>query len=145
MMNELTVRRFMTTGPHTIGAWRTVAFAKEAMRRHSVRHLPVVDGAGLVVGMISQPFVERAAADLLIEQVMTPTPYLTSPETSLEWLGSEMLARGVHSAIVVSHGRAIGVLTLDDMLRAAIALLANERREHGRLFRERKERAWRSM
>jgi acetoin utilization protein AcuB len=49
----LTVERFMTRSPLTIGQDQPLAAAHRMMREHRVRHLPVLDG-GMLVGVVSQ-------------------------------------------------------------------------------------------
>ena len=43
----------MTTNLKTIDEHATFAMAKETMRNHNIRHLPVVDAQGRLVGMLS--------------------------------------------------------------------------------------------
>lgn len=43
----------MTTNLKTIDEHATFAMAKEMMRTHNIRHLPVVDGEGRFIGLLS--------------------------------------------------------------------------------------------
>ena len=51
-MDKLTVRAFMTESPLTIGIDQPLRTAHDLMRRHHIRHLPVLR-AGELVGMVS--------------------------------------------------------------------------------------------
>lgn len=50
---SLPVSRVMTRDPITVGESQTVLTALLAMTSHHIRHLPVVDGAGQVTGIVS--------------------------------------------------------------------------------------------
>ena len=95
-MSTLTVRRYMTPSPHTIGAEQTLATAARLFREHQIRHLPVLT-AGRLVGMLTErdlALVEALRAvdaeKLLVAEAMTQGAYATSPDTSLEWVALEM-------------------------------------------------------
>ncbi len=47
------IAKVMTTNLKTIDEHATYAMAKEVMRNHNIRHLPVVDEQGHFVGLIS--------------------------------------------------------------------------------------------
>jgi CBS domain-containing protein len=69
---QTTVREIMTTGVTTIAPDATVEEAMRVMTNHRVRHLPVVDHDGRVVGVVSiGDLVERTIATqrLVLEQL----------------------------------------------------------------------------
>jgi CBS domain-containing protein len=61
---RLAVRRFMTSGPHTIAPTRSLAAARKLMRQHRIRHLPVLEGENLL-GILGIREVVRALVERL--------------------------------------------------------------------------------
>jgi len=62
----------MTTTPQTVPSGASVAAAAKTMRAHQIRHLPVVDGTGGVLGMVSIGDLVKAVIQdqaALIEQL----------------------------------------------------------------------------
>lgn len=133
-MDKLTVRAFMTPMPHTVGVQQPLAVAGDIMREHHIRHLPVLDG-GRLVGILSQRDVALVAAlpgvdveRVAVAEAMTPEPHTLSPDSSLEWVATEMAEHKFGSVIIVEHGRVAGIFTTVDALRALRELLGRARR-----------------
>ena len=51
-MHSAHVYSYMTPSPLTIGRDQTLATAHDLMRKHDIRHLPVLDG-GVLVGIVT--------------------------------------------------------------------------------------------
>ncbi len=47
------IKNFMTTAPHSIGVDQTLAQAHAFLKKHHVRHLPVLSG-GSLVGILTE-------------------------------------------------------------------------------------------
>jgi acetoin utilization protein AcuB len=142
-MQNLIIGDFMTASPHTVGDGDTIATARDVMRTHHIRHLPVLR-QGELVGMLSErdllfieglPHVDPAA--VLVEDAMSERPVALSPTTSLEWAAAEMAQRKLGSVVVADRGRVVGVFTCVDALRALQQLVARERRRAHRAGAER--------
>lgn len=99
----------------------TVAFAHQIMLWRTVRHLPIVDAKGAVVGMLSdrdllQVVVEGPAGALPLREVMSRPVQTVAPETPVSE-ASAMLATGRIDALpVVKNGKLLGILTTTDIL-----------------------------
>lgn len=99
----------------------TVAFAHQIMLWRTVRHLPIVDAKGAVVGMLSdrdllQVVVEGPAGALPLRDVMSRPVQTVTPETPVSE-ASAMLATGRIDALpVVKNGKLLGILTTTDIL-----------------------------
>jgi acetoin utilization protein AcuB len=133
-MDKLTVRGFMTPSPHTVSARQPLSSARELMRDHRVRHLPVMHGEALV-GVLSDRDIALAAAlsgatfeRLVVAEAMTPEPHTITPDSSLEWVATEMARQRFGSLIVVEHDKVVGIFTTVDALRALQEMLARARR-----------------
>jgi acetoin utilization protein AcuB len=126
-MNLRRVYRYMTPTPITIGRDQPLARALELMHEHHMRHLPVLDG-GALVGIVTERdirLVESAGADprdTLIEEAMTPEPYVVTAGTPLRDVAEAMVAHKYGCAVVMERGRVAGIFTTIDALRALLDL-----------------------
>ena len=133
-MKTLTVSNFMTRYPHTIGADQTLATAHELMRKHKIRHLPVLL-RGELVGLVSQRDLQLVETlrdvdpnSVRVEEAMSPNPCAVSPDTSLDWVAVEMESHKYGSMIVVEAGAVVGVFTTVDAMRALAEVLRSPSR-----------------
>jgi acetoin utilization protein AcuB len=120
--------KHMTPSPHTIGRDQSLAKAHELMRKFDIRHLPVLDG-GVLVGIVSErdlrlvesvPGVDPCKA--LVEEAMTPEPYMASPDARLADVAREMVEHKYGCAVVMERGSVVGIFTTVDALRAVLDL-----------------------
>ena len=121
-MSELTVESVMTPAPLAVSEDDSLATARTLLVRHRVHHLPVVNRYG-VVGMLTDRDLHLVAYlandllsedDLLAGDACVPDPYCVVPDAPLADVLTEMAARRIGSALVVSHGRLIGIFTAHD-------------------------------
>ena len=124
-----TVRRYMTSGPHTIGRTHSLTAARKLMREHQVRHLPVLDG-GRIVGLVSERDLAMVEAlpgvnptDVRVEEAMVENVFTVEPDTPIGEVIGTMIARKVGSAVVLEQERVVGVFTTIDALVALRELL----------------------
>ncbi len=108
------------------------------MRKHRIRHLPVLQD-GKLVGILTDSDVSRATpsavsgADLetfnrvvdstLVEQIMTRNPYAVTPSTPLKEAVKVLHDRKYGALPVVEGGRLVGIITVMDMLKDFMILL----------------------
>jgi CBS domain-containing protein len=96
-----------------------------------VSALPVVDGAGRLVGVISKTDIvaseedaegeaERAALfeTTLVRDLMTSPALTIAADASIQDAAQQMLSTGVHRLFVTADQRAIGVISVTDILAA---------------------------
>jgi CBS domain-containing protein len=121
----------MTKQPTVVGLDTPVREAAELMRSKVVRHLPVVDQAGHVLGIVTDRDLRHAAfMPALAEQVgleprrvkaprvrdvMTWSVVTTGPDTPLVQAALTMFQRRIGSLPVVADGRLVGILTERDV------------------------------
>jgi acetoin utilization protein AcuB len=122
------IQKVMTTCPHSIGFDISISKAKDMMREFGIRHLPVQNGAKLV-GVVTDRDVKLAstfkgAVDLKSEDIMTPDPYVISPNAELSEVVSEMAEHKYGCAIIVDNNKVVGIFTATDALRVLSDTLA---------------------
>ena len=138
------VKDVMTGQPITIEADALVGAALALMRTRHVRHLPVVDGAETLVGIVTDRDLRHAALapaldeylsvpdhrrlhqlsetliNLRVKDVMTWSVVTTGPEAPLTYAALVMFESRVGSLPVLEHGRLVGMLTEQDVLKALL-------------------------
>ena len=121
----------MTRQPAVAGLDTMVRDAVELMRSKLVRHLPVVDEAGHVLGIVTDRDLRHAAfVPALAEQVgwepqrlkaprvrdvMSWSAVTTHEDTPLVQAALLMFQRRIGSLPVVTEGRLVGILTEQDV------------------------------
>jgi acetoin utilization protein AcuB len=113
--------------------------AMTAMRARNIRHAPVVDDTGRLVGMVSdrdlrtvilEPALRDAFEDLdrvlrsrTVKDVMTWGMVSVKPDTLLREAAGVIHANKIGAVPVVEHGRVVGMLAVGDVLKAVIQML----------------------
>lgn len=136
-MNAI-VADHMATNPILIRADASLTDAAELMDRHHVHGVPVVDHAGVLVGVLSQSDLNRARSTeylwvnwpgLAVRHLMTSPAITIHRSTPLIVAARKMEQHQIHRLVVVEDGdetTPIGVLSMTDLIHA----LANETAAH---------------
>ncbi len=136
------VKDMMTKHPFTIDPDAPLGTAMDVMRTKDLRHLPVVDEAGQLVGIITDRDLRQACfapvvaeylsagaqrgvrqvgqtlEDLKVRNFMTWVVVTAHPDASLAHAALIMSERRVGSLPVIESGKLVGMLTERDMLEA---------------------------
>jgi acetoin utilization protein AcuB len=136
------VHDIMTPNPTTVDEAAPLRSAIAMMAEQKVRHLPVVDGTGTLVGIITDrdlrsammapalveylsPSVRRRLLDigarlenLRVKDAMTWNPVTTGPDVSVSQAAALMFERRVGSLPVVDDGKVVGIVTERDVVEA---------------------------
>ncbi len=136
------VKDVMTKDPFTIDPEAALGTAIDVMRAKNLRHLPVVDEVGQLVGIITDRDLRQAAFapaiseylaasaqrrlrqladtldDLRVRDAMTWVVVTTHPDAPVGHAALIMSERRVGSLPVLAGGRVVGILTERDVLRA---------------------------
>ncbi len=125
------VGQVMTADLLTVQEEDTVTLAEAMMRWEGIRHVPVENEAGTLVGMLALPELFQAMKrgngqperGLRVGEVMKRAPVTVAPETpTLEAIGL-MKEHGLSAVPVVRDGRLVGLLTVTDFLTVVQRLL----------------------
>lgn len=108
-----------------IGPDATVAEARRTMAAHAIRHLPVSDGDGRLLGLVSQTDllvagedVDRPLAEIMVREVDT-----IDERSNLRYAAMLMFRRKRSCLPVLRDGELSGIITDSDFLGVAIALM----------------------
>jgi CBS domain-containing protein len=124
-----TVGELMTGDPVVATTDMPLSDAAAMMESHRVSGLPVLDGSGYVVGVISQTDLLHARTTeelwsswpgLAVRHLMTSPAVTVTTDVSIEDAARMMEDRRIHRLVVTSaDGRtAIGVLSVSDLVRS---------------------------
>jgi acetoin utilization protein AcuB len=137
----------MTPSPATIEASRSLAEAHRTMRRHGIRHLPVVRDGGLV-GILSlrdlhllETLRDVDPERVTVAEAMTRSPYTVEPGSSVEQVAQTLAENKWGSAVVIEGGKVVGMFTTTDALKILGRFLKAERLHAARVRRLRRRRA----
>jgi len=126
----------------TISPDQSLLTARERMRKHGIRRLPVVRD-GQLVGIVTDRDVRQTWASpatalsthevlyllekVTVQQIMTPKVVTVAPETPLVEAARLLHERKIGGLPVVEGKTVVGILTETDLLEALIELLAAEK------------------
>lgn len=123
------IQKHMTTSPHAIGVEQPLSYAHELMKKHQIRHLPVLHG-GELVGLLSdrdlsliETFRDVDPKTVTVEDAMSSTVYSVAPETPLDEVVSTMAERKYGCAVIMQNAHVVGVFTTVDVCRTLAELL----------------------
>jgi CBS domain-containing protein len=125
--DRLAVADVMTVDPVMVGVDATVEAAEQMLAAYLISGLPVVDGAGQLVGVLSRTdllleggpvltqLVRGRASGLRVGELMSSPPVTVSLSATLVEAARIMRDERVHRLVVVNeHDEPIGVLSATD-------------------------------
>lgn len=113
------IKQTMTKKLVTIPWGSTLAEADELMGEKRIRHLPVIDEDGDVLGILAKKDVSTliSSKSLTVEKVMMAPVEYVDEEVSLRSAILKMLEKKISCLLISnSEGQAVGILTTDDLL-----------------------------
>lgn len=123
------VHHFMTPDPVTLDGGLTLADAAMRMFQIRARHFPVMVG-GHLVGILSDRDIAQVYAlkgvnpeRYTAEQAATSNPYVCTPDTPLAQAVRVLVEHKFGAALVMEHGKLLGILTVIDAMEALLAVL----------------------
>jgi acetoin utilization protein AcuB len=121
----------MSPSAVTIAPDAPLGAALTAMQAREIRHLPVVEPDGRLVGIVTDRDLRQATLarfravrdadrDLLVQDVMTCAVVTIEADAPMARAAALMYERRIGSLPVVEDGRLAGIVTERDLLRALI-------------------------
>lgn len=117
------VRDYMTHLPVEAEKCLSVGEAEALMQRHSIHHLPVMNGSKLVGIVSHQDLLQTQlrsggkAGDETLEAICRADCLTVHATTPVDQVARRMIERGMDSAVVTDGGFVVGVFTTTDALR----------------------------
>jgi CBS domain-containing protein len=139
MAHRVRVRDFMTKDPVTLREDDLLRQAVEIVMVRRIRHIPVLDESGAVVGIVTDRDVQgtlpsplSAAAPEEYEALLETTPLSRIMTRNVITVGADdlaaeavetLLADRIDGLPVLEEGRLVGIFTVRDALRAYLEIL----------------------
>lgn len=131
MIRAATVGTLMSADPIVVSADAPLAEAARLLDKHHIHGLPVVDGLGGLVGVVSQTDMLRARSTedlwqrwpgLRVRHLMSSPALTISADAGVAEAASRMERERVHRLVVVGAdgSRPIGVVSTTDLVRAMV-------------------------
>lgn len=120
----------MSRQPWTIRPDATMAEAHTMMRRHQIRHLPVLEG-GKLIGLVTERDLHLIEAlpgsdpeQLTVEEAMVSDVYIVTADDTVDKVVERMAAQKFGCAVVVGHRDQVeGIFTTIDALQVLADVL----------------------
>jgi acetoin utilization protein AcuB len=121
------IKNWMKSNPVTIGRTMLIQQAAELMKKHSIRHLPVVDG-DLLAGFITQTDLRQYFFPSMVEEIPVHAVMVVNPITIDVNAGIDLAARLIHDhkigGLPVMDGKKlVGVITASDIVSGFIEVM----------------------
>lgn len=123
---SLLVGRRMNAQLVTVGANAPISQARQLMEKNRIRHLPVVEGRGLI-GIVTDRDVRvaeargRGEAELLVADVMTQNVLTVGPDTMVDQAAMLMVDSKIGCLPVLNaEDEVVGIITDSDILNVFV-------------------------
>jgi acetoin utilization protein AcuB len=142
------VGRKMTTDVITVTPDTPLVKARDLLREHTIKQLPVVDQKGNLIGILTDRDIKQAWASpattlsiyeltyvlqkLTVESVMVKDPITITPSSTIERAAKILHDRRIGSLPVVEGERLVGIITSTDLMEVLLDGLGVQE-ESGRL------------
>lgn len=125
------VGQFMSTDLFTVQPTDLVDLAASVMEWEHIKHVPVEDDAGRLLGLVTHRSLLRLVArgghegkePVIVSDIMIETPRCVSPETPTLDAMNLMRSEGVGCLPVIEDNRLVGIITQSDLIRVSAHLL----------------------
>jgi CBS domain-containing protein len=129
-----TVGLFMTRDLFTVRPDDIVDFAATLMDWRHIRHVPVEDDKGMLVGLVSHRALLRLVAQgrmgkdhrVTVEEIMNPEPITVHPDTSTVEAIQIMRREGLACLPVIRDNKLVGIVSEHDLIIVASHLLESQ-------------------
>jgi acetoin utilization protein AcuB len=128
------VEQMMNTNVLTLQPSHSIKDAIDLLREKKIRHLPITNNKGLVVGILSDRDIKDATPSNLIdnqqndiyatpiEDIMTKNPLIGHPLDFVEEVATIFYDQKIGCLPIVSSGKLVGIVTETDLLYKYIEL-----------------------
>ena len=137
------VKDLMTPNPIHISPHQSVAEAGDLMNGHRVRHLPVIDEDGKLLGLVTRSSLGKAlpgmgtgitrfefnylTSSTMVSEVMIPDPDRIEEDAPVEEAARVMNENRISSLLVMREEELVGIITDTDLFEALLELMGARR------------------
>jgi acetoin utilization protein AcuB len=132
------VKNYMTLNPIVATLKTNYNEALQLMKQNNIKHLPIVDGKGKPVGIVTQSAMLHAEPspvttlnvfeiasflnDVTMESIMTSPVLAVDESCSITNAANFMLIHKINSLLVMREETLVGIITIADIFRTFIAI-----------------------
>ena len=122
------VKNWIHKNPIIIKRTALLQDAVHLMKQHNIRHLPVVDDDGELVGFVTESDLRQFSFPSMVEEIPVHQVMVTNPRTIDANASIEEAARIIHDKKigglpVMDGNQLVGVITASDLLSAFIEVM----------------------
>lgn len=127
------IKSIFTKNLITIKADQPLGDAEEKMNNYNIRHLPVIDNDGSIVGMLSKSdyiglkYVDSRLNNFKVNQVMSSPVISVSQYSQIKEVTSLFIEKKINSALVISGHEAVGIITTENLLKYLLVKLDRDK------------------
>jgi CBS domain-containing protein/gamma-glutamylcysteine synthetase len=126
--NYRTVEQFMSTDLFTVRPEDAIELAVNLMNWRHIRHIPVEDAQGHIVGLVSYTdllklLAEEPSSEIIVRDVMQKDLVTITPETPTLRALLMMRERNIGCLPVIQDEKLVGLITAHDFLTVSVRLL----------------------
>ena len=140
LLNSIKLKDVMTSPVITVVEWEDFHVIYDKLETYDIRHLPVVDDSGRLVGLISQRHLYKICSphrldnggwhydkdmldSFILKRVMVQGPYVLKPRDTLSGAIKDMVRLKFGCIPVVDDlNRPVGIVTRDSILSFILTL-----------------------
>ena len=131
-----TVRQWMSRPAISAPMTMVLPEARQLLRQHRIRRLPVIDAEGRLIGIVTEGDINRVSeshvtdvrdynlyhrvGDLPIGDIMTRDPVTVTPDMPIIEVAQRLLDHRIGGVPVVEDERVVGVITESDLFRLIV-------------------------
>ena len=120
----LSIREIVTSDLFTLETSVTLAVAKQLMKTHRVRHIPIIDVEKRLIGLITQRDILAAdKTGIFVSDVMRRDLYTISQTADMRAAALMLQKHKIGSLPVLQGEKLVGIITDSDYVGLAINLL----------------------
>jgi CBS domain-containing protein len=110
---DIMVKQVITVGPH-----KTLEQAQLIMQDKNIHSLPIVDGDGTAIGIITtSDFTKGHSPDSKLRQIMTKRVYCVPAYNDVHVAARIMRNHKIHHVIVLDEKKVAGIISSFDLLK----------------------------
>ena len=124
---NFTIEKYMTKGPHTVGAGEELKYAETKMKELKIRHLPVLKEKELI-GILSLRdirLVQGIQSDyekIKVEEACVEDPIQVQKDEDIRKVCKLMAKDKIGSVLVMDKKKLVGIFTWIDLLNMVAKL-----------------------